>query len=425
MCLPAPSGDRWLMVDVYFPKRMTVKRDSASFCSSFALVLVSYLSVLVTISGKEHLDEQIAFDVAGSQQPISFSSNDESTGYVVYCPCMGRFGNQADQFLGSLSFAKGLNRTLVLPPWIVYPSYKIGGSERVPFDEWFLVKPLEAYHNVITMEKFMKDIAPSVWPPGQRIGFCYSFTGHKCRMKEGNPFGPFWDHFNINFDDYREHTGMLWDTESEHNRQAWLERFPASEYPVIALMGAPGEFPVREHNWWLQKFVHWSKKIKKKAKEFIKSVLNNEPFVGIHLRNGVDFERACEHVKDPRQTSFFASPQCIREGSKKLTYEMCFPPKKEILKKVKKVVKKIRAKRVFVATDHDPMLKDLSQALKSLKVSVHKRNPSDEISDPIVDLAILTMSDHFIGNCVSSFTAFVTRYRAVENKPTSFWAFDE
>lgn len=79
-------------------------------------------------------------------------------------------------------------------------------------------------------------------------------------------------------------------------------------------------------------------------------------------------ERACEHVKDPKQTSFFASPQCIREGSKKLTYEMCFPPKKEILKKVKKVVKKIKAKRVFVATDHDPMLKELSQALKSLKV---------------------------------------------------------
>ena len=83
------------MVDVrvYFLKRMTVKRDSASFCSSFALVLVSYLSVLVTISGKENLDEQIAFDVAGSQQPISFSSNDpndQSTGYIVYCPCMGK-----------------------------------------------------------------------------------------------------------------------------------------------------------------------------------------------------------------------------------------------------------------------------------------------------------------------------------------------
>lgn len=51
-----------------------MKRDSASLCSLFALGLVSYLSVLVTISGKENLDEQIAFDVAGSQQPISFSS---------------------------------------------------------------------------------------------------------------------------------------------------------------------------------------------------------------------------------------------------------------------------------------------------------------------------------------------------------------
>lgn len=273
----------------------------------------------------------------------------------------------------------------------------------------------------------MKDIAPTIWPPGKRIGFCYSFRdGQKCDMKQGNPFGPFWDHFHIDFDDYQEHSGLLWDTEQEWARVGWNTRFPESEFPVIALMGAPGAFPVHSQNRWLQKFVQWSAKVENKAKRFISTVMNNEPFVGIHLRNGIDFKRACEHVKDESTSSFFASPQCVQPGSKeKLTHQMCLPPKSEILKKTKKIVKKAKATRVFVATDNDPMIKELTEALKSLKVSVHRRDPSDEVNDPILDLAILTMSNHFIGNCVSSFTSFVTRYREVNNKPTSFWAFKD
>jgi peptide-O-fucosyltransferase len=47
---------------------------------------------------------------------------------------------------------------------------------------------------------------------------------------------------------------------------------------------------------------------------------------------------------------------------------MCLPSEKEILKRVKKTVKAVKAKSVFVATDDNPLLQKLTKALQKLKV---------------------------------------------------------
>lgn len=105
---------------------------------------------------------------------------------------VGRFGNQADHFLGALGFAKSLNRTLVLPPWVEYRQGELR-SRQVPFDTYFNVDALQTFHRVVTMHRFMENIATEIWPPEKRIAFCYmerkSLNGNtelSCNAKEGN-----------------------------------------------------------------------------------------------------------------------------------------------------------------------------------------------------------------------------------------------
>ncbi|XP_006818460.1 GDP-fucose protein O-fucosyltransferase 1-like [Saccoglossus kowalevskii] len=351
----------------------------------------------------------------------------DPNGYILYCPCMGRFGNQADHFLGALAFAKGLDRTLVLPPWIEYPPAGSPGprSMQIPFDKYFQVEPLREYHRVITMEEFMETYAPQLWPVSQRIGFCYSYRRENiCGMKEGNPFGPFWDNFNIDFDSYESYGPLGYTTTRSPVRDAWDTKFPASNYPVIAFSGAPAAFPVNKEHVPLHKYLLWSKFIDDQAEEFIRNELGDGLFVGIHLRHGSDWKKACDHVKnDNVGRQLFASPQCLGYNNEhgKLTYDLCFPGVDEILKKTKKAVKKIKAKGVFVATDDNPLISELTKSLKSQKVKVVVRKPKE----PHVDLAILGKSHLYICNCVSSFSAFATREREASGKTTWFWGFNE
>ncbi|XP_062506705.1 GDP-fucose protein O-fucosyltransferase 1-like isoform X1 [Corticium candelabrum] len=335
----------------------------------------------------------------------------DSNGYVIFCPCMGRFGNQADHYIGALRFAKELNRTLALPPFRTY--------KNIPFTDWFKLGPIQQYVKAIPAEDFMSQLAPHYWPPGRRTGYCWQYTGKECKMKDGNPFGPFWDGLGVEFDDYVTYQ-LSYDMDNLRTVAQWNERFPSDQHPVLALRGAPGAFPVSESNRHLHKYFVWSDMITEQVDKYINETLPDGPFVGIHLRNGQDWENACSHVDTaPR---FMASPQCLGwDGAKRVTKEICLPSKEDVLQQTEAIVKRINAKSLYVATDRNPMLEDFRVRLKPLGAEVFHLDPWL----PQLDLAILGRSNYFIGNCVSSFTEFVKRERDVHDRPTSFWGVHE
>ncbi|XP_048776581.1 GDP-fucose protein O-fucosyltransferase 1-like [Ostrea edulis] len=351
--------------------------------------------------------------------PSAYLTTVDPKGYVVYCPCMGRFGNQADHFLGSLAFAKDIDRTLILPPWVEY-NFPKPKSDQIPFDTYFRVEAVQKFHRAITMEKFMKDLAPKLWPKGNRTVFCYgkSYTGEPgCDAKHGNPFGPFWDTFNIDFDASEFYEPLSFDTSNQFEVKRWQERYPPERYPVLAFKGAPAHFPVEQRNLRLQQYLVWSEKMNKKAEDIISNKLGHNKYIGIHLRLGSDFSNACKHVDSG--AALFASPQCVgyRGELGKLTSEMCYPSDETIIKQVKAAVKGKAINDVFIATDSRDLISKLKKAMPKVKFA------RQDGKSPHVDLAVLGKSDHFIGCCVSTFSAFVKRERDFAGKSSEFWAF--
>lgn len=66
-------------------------------------------------------------------------------------------------------------------------------------------------------------------------------------------------------------------------------RLPVDKYPVVALRGAPAPFPMAEENIPLAKYLQWSDNIEEEVGSHIQKLMGNEKFIGIHLRNGVDW----------------------------------------------------------------------------------------------------------------------------------------
>ena len=173
-------------------------------------------------------------DVAVAAEPPPW----DPKGYVIAFACQGRFGNQFDYLLGTLDYAKQIDRTLVLvratayihsafrsngsaldtaptprlcvarvqAPWVDYNARK--GTGQYPwfpwFKEYFSVEELQRYHDgrVIDMADFLYHYRER-WSEVGVVGFCgyrkKDDTSDDC-MAYSVPKGPFWRNLNVSFD---------------------------------------------------------------------------------------------------------------------------------------------------------------------------------------------------------------------------------
>ncbi|XP_074597190.1 O-fucosyltransferase 1 isoform X1 [Brevipalpus obovatus] len=367
----------------------------------------------------------------------------DENGYIIYCPCMGRFGNQAEQFLGSLLFAIDLNRTLVLPPFIEYNDKHVNFT---PFDKYFRIEPLLEKHRVLTMENFMFNYAPTIWPREERFILCYSARGGRgesdqdCNPFEGNPFKPFWYHFNVT----KFVRSLLHSPLATQFTEAKYWKAPYKNIKVLAFVGAPSPFPTSQEAIPLQRHVKFSDYVGSVAEKFrLDRGFVDDPYLAIHMRHGSDWMKACNLLKENDMTQLFSSDQCTRRigVEVKLPYQICTHSTEQIVSDVRRALNDLNKNKnssvIYISTDNDdkPLWRILSSKFPEQRFITPTATYSNgasisEYSEHphfIIDAYLLSNADYFLGNCISSFSAFASRIRIYSyqrGRTTRFFAND-
>lgn len=62
-------------------------------------------------------------------------------------------------------------------------------------------------------------------------------SDNSCNAKEGNPFGPFWDTFNIDFVSSEFYGPLHYDTYHHDMAQKWNDKYPPAKWSVLAFSG--------------------------------------------------------------------------------------------------------------------------------------------------------------------------------------------
>ena len=188
--------------------------------------------------------------------------------FITYCPCMGRFGNQAEQMLGAISLAKGTNRSLLIPP------FTLNDRKNNTYSSIFSLKRIQMLlPGSMDLQTFMEKYSSEHWPQDKREILCYtgamarSDDGKSCPYQYGEPFTSFWKQFSLKFENSRaiDSGGHL------SFKPAYHEKFKArfDDMKVMAFFGNPGSFPSIEEEQEFQKYIQFNKQMEDKVRKFM------------------------------------------------------------------------------------------------------------------------------------------------------------
>ena len=163
---------------------------------------------------------------------------------------------------------------------------------------------LNTFHRAISMEQFMQDLAPTVWPLDARRVYCLSADPMRptCRAKQGSPSRPFWDHFGI---DFIGDVGVPLDALSPTQNL-----LPPAYHPVVAFHGAPTSYPAQPAHHPAQIYLTWTPALAERVALFAGSLAR--PIVALHARTGSDWQAAC--ALGQARSRFLDSAQCLGDA---------------------------------------------------------------------------------------------------------------
>ena len=324
-------------------------------------------------------------------------------------------------------------------PWVDYNARR--GTGQYPwfpwFKEYFRMDTLAQYHDgrVIDMADFLHHFRGK-WEEAGVVGYCgYRKDGDKSDgcMKFSVPKGPYWTNLNVSFDPSAIQVV---------NRRD-LHQIREIDHPVLCLDCAPGRYPADRALDPLSQYLQWSDTITAPAYEFIEKNLPR-PFIALHFRHAFA-QAGCG----------FSVGQCTDFGDKLDESRVCTPGVEDMRWHLQGVMDSFGpptsfgpvVKALFVASDRafgeDVMAMFHSMVGKQVVFLPTGLNEVEGGSvpgsggSPQIDLAVLTLADHAVLHCPSSFSNVAKRLRdhpntytspsGVEEGPfssTSFWGVD-